>query len=274
MKYIFYITAFIATLLLASCEKVVDVDLDTAAPRLVVDARLNWQKGTAGNEQTIRLTTTAPYYNNAVPAVNGATVFVTNDAGTIFTFSEVGTTGYYTCLDFVPVINGHYTLTVIYGGQTYTADETLYATPVISEVVQRADGGFLGENIEVKFFFQDNPLQDNFYLVRFDTPVLPYPDYDVLDDEFFQGNEMFDFIDNEDFAAGQPLGLNLYGISERYYNYMSQLISIAEGGAGSGPFQSPPANVTGNIINTTNPGNTALGYFSLSEMDKVNYVIQ
>ncbi len=274
MKHIFYITVLIASLFLASCEEVVEIDLNTAAPRLVIDARINWQKGTTGSEQTIRLTTTAPYYNSGVPAVNGATVFITNDTGSVFTFNEVGNTGYYTCLNFVPVINGHYTLTVIHAGQTYTAEETLYAVPEIGEVVQRADGGFLGDNIEVKFFFQDNAIEDNFYLVRFDTPVLPYPDYDALDDKFVEGNEMFDFIDNEDFAAGQPLGLNLYGISERYYNYMSQIISIAEGGAGSGPFQTPPVNVTGNIINTTNPGSPALGYFSLSEMDKVDYVIQ
>lgn len=274
MKHIFFIASIFVTLFLTSCEEVIEVDLDTAAPRLVIDARINWEKGTTGSEQTIRLTTTAPYYGNGVPAVNGATVFITDENGLVYNFPESGNTGYYTCMNFNPVINRHYTLTVIHDGQTYTAEETLYAVPPISNIVQREDGGFLGENTEVRFFFQDNPLENNYYLVRFDTPVLPYPDYDVLEDEFFQGNEMFSFIDDEDFAPGQPLGIRLYGISQRYYNYMFQLIAIAEGGAGSGPFQSPPANVTGNIINTTNPDNPPLGFFSLSEMVKVDYVIQ
>jgi hypothetical protein len=54
---------------------------------------------------------------------------------------------------------------------------------------------------------------------------------------------------------------------------MSILLSIA-GNNGGGPFQSPPATVRGNIINTTNPSNYALGYFSLSEMDTKNYTIE
>ncbi len=47
---------------------------------------------------------------------------------------------------------------------------------------------------------------------------------------------------------------------------MSVLVSIA-GNNGGGPFQSPPATVRGNIINTTNSANYPLGYFSLSEVD-------
>lgn len=51
------IILIIATLfLLMSCEKVVNIDLDTAPERLVVDANINWVKGTSGNTQTIKLT--------------------------------------------------------------------------------------------------------------------------------------------------------------------------------------------------------------------------
>jgi hypothetical protein len=64
-----------------------------------------------------------------------------------------------------------------------------------------------------------------------------------------------------------------YGISKTYYNYLSILIKISGGDSG-GPFQSPPATVRGNIINTTNKDNYALGYFSLGEIDSKTYTVQ
>ena len=47
----------------ASCEDVIDVDLDNVEPRLVIEASLDWEKGTAGNEQTINLSMSTPYFN-------------------------------------------------------------------------------------------------------------------------------------------------------------------------------------------------------------------
>lgn len=275
MKNIKYILLLLTTLFFVGCEEVVTVDLDTAEPRLVVDASINWVKGTDGSQQRVKLTTTTGYYSKEIPVVSGATVFITNSSNnTVFNFIETPGTGEYLCNNFVPQIGETYVLTVIHDGQTYNATEKLYAVPEISRIIQDNEGGFMNEDIEVRFFFMDNGLEDNFYLVRFDTDVLPYADYDVLEDEFFQGNEMFDFIDHEDFKAGDVVGINLYGISERYYNYMTILISMVEGGAGSGPFQTPPVNVRGNIINQTNDKNFALGYFRLSESDKLDYTIE
>ena len=61
---------------LFSCEDVVDIDLTTAAPRLVIDASIKWQKGTLGNVQTIKLTTTTGFYSTTIPTVSGATVLL------------------------------------------------------------------------------------------------------------------------------------------------------------------------------------------------------
>ena len=63
---------------LNSCQDVIDVPLNTEKPRLVIEASINWQKGTLGNNQKIKLTTTTNYYSNVIPAVSGATVFIKN----------------------------------------------------------------------------------------------------------------------------------------------------------------------------------------------------
>lgn len=267
---ILVIVAFFAI----ACEKVVEVDLETAAPKLVVDASIQWVKGTSGSEQKITLTTTAPYYSETVPVVSGATVFITNSTNVVFTFTESGTSGEYLCNDFQPVIGESYTLTVIHNDQTYTATETLTAVPDIEDNIQQNnEGGFTGNQIEVKFFYQDNGAEDNFYLIGFQPNTKPFPDYDVIDDQFFQGNMMFGLYSDEDLQPGDVLNIKLAGISLQYYNYMNVLLAVA-GSNGGSPFQSPPATVRGNIINTTNENNFALGYFTLSEVATVNYTIQ
>ena len=185
---LFTIIASLFTLI--SCEDVIDVDLNTASPKLVIDASIKWQKGTIGNEQTIKLSTTTGYFENTIPAVTGAIVFITDSNSIQYDFNEDIGTGNYNCTNFNPVIDETYVLTVIHDGQIYTATETLISSPTIDSVAQNDEGGFTGEDIEVKFFFQDNGLQDNFYLIQFNPSFLSLPEYDVVDDEFFQGNQM------------------------------------------------------------------------------------
>ena len=54
---------------------------------------------------------------------------------------------------------------------------------------------------------------------------------------------------------------------------MNKLITIAGSGSGN-PFATPPATVRGNITNTTNNSDYPLGYFHLSEIDTVNYLVE
>ena len=44
MQKITFFFVFILATLLVGCEDVVDVDLNTAPPKLVIEASINWQK--------------------------------------------------------------------------------------------------------------------------------------------------------------------------------------------------------------------------------------
>jgi hypothetical protein len=272
MKNIKYITLLVIAIFATGCEDVVDVDLNTAAPRLVIDASINWVKGTDGSVQTVKLTTTTGFYSENIPVVSGATVRVTNSANTVFEFIENPGTGEYVCTNFVPVIGDTYALAVITGGQVYTATETLYAAPDITTVEQEDDGGFTGEDKQIKFFFNDNGAEANYYMTGFETSITVYPFYSVFDDEFTNGNENFGLYISEDLETGDQMSFALYGISERYMNYMNILIEVSQGEGG--PWSSPPANVRGNIVNQTDNSNFALGYFRLGEVDTMDYVVQ
>jgi hypothetical protein len=269
-----YIGIIVGILLVQSCQDVVEVDLENAEPKLVIDANIKWQKGTDGKEQKIFLTTTTNFYSNTIPNASGATVTITNSKNTVFDFIEKKGTSEYICTNFTPEINENYTLKVVYKGEVYMSTEKLYPTPKIESVEQKNVPGFTGEVfIQFKFFYQDNGAEDNFYLIGFVNDKRVSPEYGVTNDKFFQGNQMFGFFGEGEENVGEKLGYSLQGISERHFNYMNKLRSIA-GNNGGGPFSTPPATLRGNITNQNNEKNFPFGYFNLSEIDSGIHTVE
>lgn len=273
MKKIASYIVILMALTLSSCEEVIDVDLDTAETRLVVEAPILWQKNTSGRTQRIKLSTTTSFFNEVIPSVSGAKVTVANSTNRVFNFNEVETPGEYYCTNFIPEINETYTLTIELNGVTYTAIEKLQSVAPIDEVTQDDEGGIARDEIQIKTFFDDPANEVNFYLFQYAYKDELYQNLSTTDDDFFQGNRFFSLSSKDDIEVGDEVTVTHYGISKSYYNYLSILIKISGGDSG-GPFQSPPATVRGNIINTTNKDNYALGYFSLGEIDSKTYTVQ
>jgi hypothetical protein len=273
-KSILYIVLVFTSVLFSSCEKVIDVDLNNAEPKLVIDAVIKWQKGTTGEEQIIKLNLTNDFFTNEILPANGASVTITNSVDETFTFFEDGTTGNYICTNFNPVIGETYTLVVIYDGEIYTATNSLLATPPILFVEQETVPGIGSDDrIQIKYFYQDNGAEDNYYLLAVKNPNKQIPEFGVVNDNLFQGNLMFGFYGSSETEPGITLKLSVQSITFGFHNYMNILTSI--GGSGSGnPFATPPATIRGNIVNQTNSNNFPLGYFHLSEIDEVNYLVQ
>lgn len=277
MKHINKLTALFLLIILSGCTDVVDVNLDTAEPKLVVEAFINWEKGTLGNQQSIKLTTTGSFYNNTVPVVSGATVKITNSTNTVFDFIEIPNTGKYECSNFIPVLNETYTLLIVSAGQTYLATETLRSVVPITSVTQDSNGGISGNKIQVKANFSDPGVSEDYYLFNYSYQNILKPDYYTTDDEFFNGNSFFSLLfetnNGVDIVQGDVITITHYGVSRNHYEFLNKLLSIA-GNVGGAPFQSPPVTVKGNVINQTNFSNYPLGYFNLSESDKKVYTVE
>lgn len=256
-----------------SCTDVVDIPLNTDKSRLVIDASINWQKGTTGNNQVIKLSTTTDFYTNAIPMVSGATVYIKNSSNGIFNFIETPNTGIYLCGNFVPVMNETYNLTVINKGQTYTATETLKSVASITSVTQEVQAGLGKDLLKIKTLFDNPNYTDNYYLYKYKFTKKLKPEYSVDDDLFFQGSTFFSMVLEGDAKAGEQVEITHFGISKSDFNYMTILLNVS-GSSGGGPFQTPPATVKGNIKNQTNFDNYPLGYFRVSESDVRNYTIQ
>lgn len=254
-----------------SCEDVIDIDLPTSSPRLVIDASIAWVKGSPGNNQFIKLTTTAPYFKEGVPPANNAQVSITDQHNNVFDFIEDNQTGIYYNNNFIAEINGVYNLTIIYQNETYTATETLLPVAEIEFVEQNLNGGFTSESTEIKAYFTDPINEENYYFFEFIPNIPVSAKLDVLKDEFVNGNQIFGFYLEKDLKPGHEVFIRSSGISKQFYEFMFILLQQTSGG---GPFETQPVTVRGNCINTTNPDNYALGYFRLSEVSELIYLVQ
>jgi hypothetical protein len=263
----------ILLLTLTNCEDVIDVNLNTSEPRLVIDASINWLKNTSGNQQSIRLSLTAPFFNDTVPPANNAIVTISDSDNNTFSFIEEVDTGIYTNDSFIPVIDETYTLTILYNGETYTATETLKPVVSIDFVEQNNEGGFSGEDIELKAFYTDPANEENYYFFEFISDIAVTPTLEVYEDRFTDGNQIFGFYTEEDLESGDVVTIRNYGISKRFYDFMFILLQQGSQEAG-GPFETQPATVRGNCVNTTNPNNFPFGYFRLSEVDELIYTVE
>lgn len=269
-----YIKSFLILLCIGitSCEDVIEIEVPTAKARLVIEASLDWQKGTTGNNQTIKLSTSNPYFEKAASRiVTGASVKVTNNnsnAEYVFVDQNDGT---YTINNFVPVINDRFTLEVVYNSETYKAIETLKSVSPIKRVEKSLDGG-LYDNIEgVSIFWDDLSDVENFYLIKVIDKFEILPNFEGFSDEFVNGNELDAFFEGE-YEQGDEVEFTLYGISKQYNDYM--ILLIQQYYSAGDPFSPVPVKLKGNCINQDAQENYAFGYFRLTEFDKVTYTHQ
>lgn len=274
------ITIFILLITTFSCQDVVDVDLETSQERLVIEALIQWENGTSGNEQTIKLTKTASFYNNETVYAIGASVKMINQNNLEeFIFTETSN-GIYQTNNFIPILNNEYELVIVYNNETFQATETLFKAPIITEVTQSFDGGFTEEEPEINIFFQDFVDQKDYYRMVF-KQFRPSINEVIGMDSFtydarFEENNIINYFyengDDDSFEIDDEFTISMYKISEQFYNFLEVLETQAD--ANFGPFASPPVNVKGNIVNVTNQNNYPYGYFSLNQINKAFYVFE
>ncbi len=266
---------------LTACTDVIDVDVPETEPRLVVEASLDWEKGSLGNNQIVKLSTSIPYFSNQTNnSVTGASVKVTNTTNNsefIFTDENDGT---YSIANFVPIIGHTYTLEIAYNNQIYTAEETLIPVTDIANLYESTANGFDNEALEVNIDFNDPVNEENYYLFKFQEQGDLLPELLDISDEFTNGNTMTVFfekgededINQDEFMSGNVVDIKMYGVSKTYYNYIKLLIEQYD--SVGDPFSSTPAALRGNCVNTTNVNNYALGYFRLTQVVKASYTFQ
>ncbi|GAB5524217.1 MAG: DUF4249 domain-containing protein [Roseivirga sp.] len=264
-----------------------EVDIEEGPVRLVVEGRITYNPDDASGYQFIRLSTTAPYFENqAVPAVSGALVAVTNirtNRRVPFTESDIRP-GIYETNDLMAEVGEEYRLEIEYNGDQYEAIERLLPVASIDRIFQEFEEETLvsDEGIKVKVDYTDPIDERNFYhwqTYRNDTLLVTADPGNVFNlissDEFYNGLTITGFGPSRDFAfrGGDMAEVRQYALSESAYifyrNYYEQVVGVSPGLG-----DVVPATLRGNIQNLSNPDLYPLGYFEASEVAIAHWVVQ
>ncbi|WP_309672063.1 DUF4249 domain-containing protein [Gemmatimonas sp.] len=278
-----------ALLLTMGCERVVDITVPTMATRLVVSARLELVRGSPSNgapsgRQVITLSTSAPYFETAgPPPARGAEVRVTDSRGMTTVFREQASApGVYVTDSLVPVLHRRYTLRVRWNNESYEgSDSLLPVAPIDSFYFVERTGLFAPPDVarepgpRATIDFRDPSGVENYYvwdqfvdgkrLVEADTAFRYRP---MERDAFFNGALVRGYqpYSGVVLRPGQTVRLRHMSLSEQGYRFYLALNNVTLGDGS--PFSTPPASVRGNVANLTRPGEPALGYFLLAEVDE------
>jgi hypothetical protein len=279
MRYFIYKTTFIALVFvgLVSCEKKVDIDLNDANPKLVIEGTL--YGGT--NLFTVNITQTASYFNSeSIPTITNASVILKDQSGT-FNIPHVGNGVYQ--LMFTGVSNNTYTLEVIWEGNLYSASSYLpQVVPIIELRAEESTGGVGpgsghggGSSLpQYKLYcaFDDPIGVENFYRFRYDVNGVPddITEFQIISDKNSDGQ----YIDipirfgQKTFSQGDSVDVHLVSFDEAAYDYYLTLSSIVSSGGGPMSGSAAPGNPTNNW------SGDILGHFFALNIDTMNIIIQ
>ena len=269
-----YILPIILLLIFSNCEKVIDVDVPSIEPKLIIDASFEvyFDENPISAKSVVKLRESADYFDETIQTVTNATVFLTNlNNNTIINFEDTNADGdYEPVTDFIPADDIAYELTVIHNNETYKGKATKVKSTRIIDVAQGDSTLFSGNEVEINVKIQDELDIENYYFFDFSNN-----NFSVLEDRFFDGQEyeVPNFYAEEDIVLPTAVNIRMVGVSKDYFTYLRILISQS-GLTGGGPFETVPTSLLGNMINTTNENNFPLGYFHIGETDSFTIFLE
>lgn len=245
----------LSLVLFPGCQKVINVDLNEAAPKIVIEGLINDRRG----PYSISITRSGSYFNQPVlPFVSGARVIISDDFGITDSLREAAP-GVYITTKTRGLPGRTYTLKVISDNIEYTGTSTMLShvnidsLELVKSEFQRFD---LGENdknkihYEIHCFFKD-PLEKNYYRIRvLKNDSINTQSYRLYDDQYTNG--LVTELRVSSAEAGNTYRIELLSIDRATFGYYRTLADLLY----TNPFfGSTPANPNSNL------SNSALGYF-------------
>jgi len=267
VKLMLFVFSILTVSFFPGCQKVINVDLNEAAPLIVIEGLITDMPG----PYIVKISKSGSYFNQPVlPTISDAEVTITDDLGKVDTLKETSP-GIYLTSKTKGFPGRTYTLKVISEDKEYSGSSTMYSHVGIDSLslkkIQSPHYGFGGDtkvemNVEINCFFRD-PAEKNYYRIKVfanDTTGAEY--YRLYDDQY---------------SNGQAIGLRVERTTQAG-NYRIELISLDKATFGyyrtledllyTNPFfGSTPANPE------TNLNNGALGYFGACAVSVKSIII-
>lgn len=263
-KLIIYFS--ILSCLFASCKKIIDVDTNNAETQIVIEGKITDKLA----DQQILITKTVGYSDqNIFPKVSGATVIVTDDKGSKYTFIEKAAGVYVQAMRGIP--GNTYSLNVNVNGKIYTASSKMPNNVKLDSIGVTTNSFFGNERKIAAAYLVDPVNETNFYHFNLYVNDLFSKRIYVSNDRLTNGNKLrtqLYYSENDDddkgLKTGDKISIEMECIDSNIFDYWYALSQQS----GRGPNQgTTPANPTSNI------SNNALGYFSAHTFQKLNVTV-
>ncbi len=248
--YRILLNSFLLGLVVAfsSCEEIIDTDLSTAQPLIVIEGSISDQS----EVHTVKISKTIAFDQpNTFSGVKGARVTVYSSNSQTFTFNA-SSDGIYRSQRFRGIPGVKYMLEVITDGKTYKASSVMPVAVKIDSLTFKKLSFFGNSTIYPAVYYKDPPSVQNQYrfIVRLNGVLKAEQ---VSEDRFSDGNATSDLITFEDgVEKGDKVDLEIQCIDRNVFKYYFAISQI--GGNGGPPVA--PSNPESNI------DNGALGVFS------------
>lgn len=258
------IVVFIIGVLFGACEKVIDIDLNTANPNIVVESELF--RGI--NDFKVQLSYTSSFFKDEEQEpVDNATVTLIEEGGES-TVVEYVEEGLYVVEAYEAKNDKVYTLSIDLDGVNYSSTAAMPPFVPLDSLRQDEVMGPFGDGGKVVFMhWKDDPDQENFYRVIYalnDTIRRSRADVFIFDDSFTNGNTTEIPLFVRSFEEGDTVDVQFLSIDPKAYDYLLTLNTII----GNGQPSAAPANPN------TNFTNGALGYFAVYNGDEERIIIE
>ena len=246
---------------LLACKKVINVNLNSAAPTLVVQGDI-----TTDNEPyNVKLTQSVNYSaDNIYPSVTGATVKITDDStGTVDVLTEMAS-GIYQTNNTQGVPLHTYHLYIKTNGQEYTATSIMPKQVKLDSITFFTNAGFGRSITNPLANFQDSAGIYNAYRFLETINSRPSKQIFVFSDRFSDGKYISRqlFNDSAYIQKGDTIQLEMQCVDKPSFEYFK----VLSGQDANNGQPTSPANPTSNV------SNGALGYFSAHTVQRMRKV--
>lgn len=252
---------FSLAILLSSCEEVINIDLNSAEPRLVVEGQIY-----KDSVCRVRLTETTNYFSDeeAVSVEDAVILLTSQDTSEVLEYLEEG---YYYGKTIIGTEGESYTLRISVNENIYEATSTMPEKTSFVFVGSTSDTTHsiynpMGKKvITIGCVFIDDPDRDNFYFIQFirDGKLLDPAFYLMSENNsnvgsFENRNDTLIFAESIFDVESGEARVELFSVDENTFNYFWQLNDILFWKRRYLP--PSPYNPKSNI------SNGALGYFA------------
>ncbi len=243
---ILYTALFLFTL--TGCEKIIDLDLNTTSPVIVVDGQVT-NNVAVGSIVRLSYTNKVKSDNSIVPLL-GATVTIQEDNGTIYSLPEVAG-GLYQNSGLAGITGKTYHLKVVTNGMTLTASSKMPAMVNFDSLVVE-DFPVFGKTAKVVTPYYNDPAGrgNNYNLFMFKNGRL-IKDVFAYDDSFIDGKKVtFPLIysrEEDEFKKGDIIEVVMNCIDADNYKYWFSFSQSSSGSPQAVP-DNPVSNIKGNAI--------------------------